>query len=129
MSDDDHLRRTIKFHDVDLDEPDAEEKPPDDLLAGLNQTSEDVEALTNPFRPAFQPGATRQAEIPEELLKASEPTRTHRIPRKSSATKKVPTWLQFFVEVDSRGRIVLDAKGVGLEPGDFVQVLVRPEED
>lgn len=124
MSDDDHLRATIKFEDIDVEDTEAQA---DDLLDGLEGTSENVQEMTNPFRPAIRPEQTVKAEIPQELIDRSRsaPGRGQR----GSTTRKVPTWLQFFLTVDARGRIVIDAQGAGFKPGDRVQVLIRPEDE
>lgn len=125
MTDDEHLRRTIKFEDIDVE--DGPETESDDLLDGLAETSENVKEMTQPYQKAFRAEATVKASVPQELIDKSRsaPSRGAR----GSTTKKVPTWLQFYLEVDSRGRIVIDAKGAGFKPGDRVQVLVRPEDE
>ncbi len=125
MTDDEHLRRTIKFEDIDVE--DEAETEAENLLDGLAETSEHVDEMTNPFRPALRPEQTVKTNVPEDLLeksRAGSPSRSSR-----GATRKVPTWMQFYVTVDGRGRIVIDAHGAGFEPGDRVQVLVRPEDE
>lgn len=112
MHDDDEydLRSTIRFEDIDLDEEGS--TGPDEWLRVLD--GQEIQTMTDPFRPALDLKHTRRMEVPEALLMTS---------RESSEGQQ--GWEQHFSVVDHRGFLVVRLKDGQVGPGDHVEILVR----
>jgi len=114
MKDDDDydLRQTIRFEDVDLDE----EGPsgPDEWLRILD--GNDIQTMTDPFRPALDLKSTRLVDVPQGLIEGSRRTRE---------TESLSGWERLETVIDHRGYLVVRLKGADIMPGDRVEILIR----
>lgn len=111
MSDDDEkLRGTIPFEDIDILTDEEEYEDATDLLVFVEDGA-GVEEATNPFMPALT-DATRQHSVPTDLLwKAMRPEQG---------------WIHGYAHVVRNGLLRLDAQAAGqLAAGERVEVRVR----
>lgn len=117
MKDDDDydLRQTIRFEDVDLDEDGP--SGPDEWLRILD--GNDIQTMTDPFRPALDLKSTRLVEVPEGLIEGS---------RRTQESISLAGWERMEAVIDHRGYLVVLLKDSDIKPGDRVEILIRKVE-
>ncbi len=125
--DDPHLRGTIRFEDIDVDQS-SDEVP--DLLQKVEGRGHEVDAVTNPFMSSLPKGASPDDTIREapsiELIEASRPTKEFDRPTINRQQNKASTsWRQRYSVVDQQGMLKIYLQDSGFKPGDKVEVLVR----
>lgn len=124
--DDPHLRGTIRFEDIDVDQ--SSDSVPD-LLQKVEGKGHEVDAVTNPFMAALPKGASPDDTIREapsiELIEASKPTQEFDRPTIKRQQPKGTSWRQRYSVVDQQGMLKIYLQDSGFKPGDKVEVLVR----
>lgn len=127
-----HLRGTIKFEDIDVQQEDVL----DDLGTMLDAVrGHEVDGATDPFMPAlsvdYDPRATVAQQVSAELIERAKglqekPSFPPPIPaEKEEQMAASEGWTKRHGTVSKRGILAIYVVDSGFEPGDKLEVLIR----